>query len=378
MPKPKILVVDDEIIIAMDVKQMLVSFGFEVAAICSSGQDALRLAEVHLPDLILMDIILPGEIDGIEAAGRIRSKHNIPVIYMTANADARTVETARQTEPFAYLNKPIQERDLYSNIDSALNRHQMEKKLRESEENYRSLIEQIDEAVFAMDMAGKMTFMSSAIQEMIGFSPSDIIGRPFKDFIHPEDLPMIQKIVQARMAGQKGWAECRILTQSGGYCWIHASSRPIFVEGRCIGLNGVFMDITDRKEAEEKLQIHEARLASILRVTPIGIGMVVDRVLKEVNDRFCRMTGYSRDELIDRSARILYPSQEEFDRVGREKYKQIREKGTGSVETLFRKKDGSIIHILLSSSPIVPGDLSQGITFTATEIIGPDEKQGNP
>jgi len=219
-----------------------------------------------------------------------------------------------------------------------------------------------------MDLEGKLTFMSSAIEAMIGFSPSDITGRPFKDFIHPEDLPMIQKIMQARLEGQKGWAECRILTQSGGYIWIHASSRPVFAEGRCIGLNGVIMDITDRKEAEEKSRIQEARLASIFRAAPIGIGVVVDRILKEVNERFCRMTGYSRDELVGQSARVLYPTQEEFEREGREKYRQIHEKETGSVETRFRRKDGSVIHILLSSSPIVPGDLSQGVTFTATEI----------
>src|SRR4030042_366064 len=107
MPKPKILVVDDEIIIAMDIQHMLVSFGFDVAAVCSSGQDALRLAETHVPDLILMDIILPGKWDGIEAAKQIRSKLDIPVIYMTANEEPRPVEMARQTEPYAYLNKPI-------------------------------------------------------------------------------------------------------------------------------------------------------------------------------------------------------------------------------------------------------------------------------
>ncbi|MBN1895807.1 PAS domain S-box protein [bacterium] len=378
MPKPKILVVDDEIIIAMDIRHMLESFDYEVAAVCSSGREALRLTEVHQPDLILMDIILPGEIDGIEAASQIRNRYDIPVIYMTANADARTVETARRTEPYAYLNKPIQERDLYSNIDSALYRHQMDKKLRASEENYRNLIEQINEAVFATDLEGKVTFSSAAIQAMTGFQQSEVMGRHFKDFIHPEDLAKIEESVKQRLAGKKGWAECRIRTKSGGYIWIHASSNPLFADGRCVGLNGVMMDITERKMAEEELRLREARVASILRAAPIGIGVVVNRILKEVNDRFCLMTGYSRDELIGRSACVLYPDQEEFERVGREKYRQIRARGTGSIETRFVKKDGSIIHVLLSSSPINPGDLSEGVTFTAMEIKEPDEKPGNP
>jgi PAS domain S-box-containing protein len=103
----------------------------------------------------------------------------------------------------------------------------------------------------------------------------------------------------------------------------------------------------------------QARLESILRAAPIGIGVVLDRVLVEVNDRFCEMTGYSRDELIGRSSRMVYPSQEDYDFVGRVKYEQIRQSGTGTVETRWRRKDGKIIDILLSSSALDRTDLSK-------------------
>jgi len=118
----------------------------------------------------------------------------------------------------------------------------------------------------------------------------------------------------------------------------------------------------------------EARLRSIFRAAPIGIGVVCDRVLTEVNTRLCQMLGYAAEELRGQSARLVYPSDEEFEYVGREKYAQIRQRGAGAVETRFRCKDGRIIDVLLSSTPLDPDDLSAGVTFTALDITG--RKQG--
>lgn len=124
----------------------------------------------------------------------------------------------------------------------------------------------------------------------------------------------------------------------------------------------------ERNRAERSLKESEARLRSIFRAAPIGIGLVSDRVLLEVNDRLCEMTGYAREELVGQSSRILYPSDKEFDWVGREKYAQIHELGTGTVETSWKQKDGSIIEVLLSSTPLDLKDLSAGVTFTALDI----------
>jgi PAS domain S-box-containing protein len=130
----------------------------------------------------------------------------------------------------------------------------------------------------------------------------------------------------------------------------------------------LFRDVTERKRMERALRESETRLASIVRVAPSGIGLVVDRVLKQVNDRLCEMIGYAREELVGQSARVLYPSDEDFEFVGREKYRQIAERGTGTVETRWRCKDGRLIDVLLSSTPLDPGDLSLGVTFTALDI----------
>jgi two-component system, cell cycle sensor histidine kinase and response regulator CckA len=110
------------------------------------------------------------------------------------------------------------------------------------------------------------------------------------------------------------------------------------------------------------------RLRSLLRAAPIGIGLVSNRVVLEVSDEICRMTGYSRDELIGKSARIFYPDEAEFERVGREKYGQIAERGTGSVTTRWKTRDGRVIAVQLSSSPINPDNWSDGVTFTALDV----------
>ncbi|MDZ7777040.1 MAG: PAS domain S-box protein [Bacteroidales bacterium] len=121
-------------------------------------------------------------------------------------------------------------------------------------------------------------------------------------------------------------------------------------------------------QLNRSLEESEEKMRSIYSVAPAGIGVVSDRVLKEVNPRICEMTGYSREELIDKNSRILYPSQEEHDFVGKEKYDQIRAKGTGKVETYWQKKDGTIINILMASTPIDKNDYSKGVTFTALDI----------
>jgi len=127
-------------------------------------------------------------------------------------------------------------------------------------------------------------------------------------------------------------------------------------------------DITERKQTEKSLVERENRIGSIYRSAPVGIGLVNNRFLTNVNDRLCEMTGYLEDELINQSSEILYPSKEDYEYVGKEKYKQIKKYGTGTIETHFKRKDGKIIDVLLSSTPIDLEDLSKGVTFSALDI----------
>jgi len=129
-----------------------------------------------------------------------------------------------------------------------------------------------------------------------------------------------------------------------------------------------FIDITDLKRAYDAVRESESKMKSVFRAAPIGIGVVVNRVLQEVNDFFCEMTGYSREELIGRDARVVYPSDEEYEYVGTHKYKQIEKNQTGTLDTRLKRKDGRIIDVLLSSTAIEPGHPSAGVTFTALDI----------
>jgi CheY-like chemotaxis protein len=127
MTEGRILVVEDEHIVAMGIKRMLKELGYTVTGIASSGEDAISKAESTFPDVVLMDIMLKGEMDGVEASEKIRSRFNIPVVYLTAYSDDNILDRAKRTEPFGYIIKPFDEKDLYSSIEVALQRYRKEK-----------------------------------------------------------------------------------------------------------------------------------------------------------------------------------------------------------------------------------------------------------
>ena len=127
MGKPKILVVEDENVVALEIKKRLLNLGYVVPSVAASGKDAISKAKGFLPDLVLMDIRLKGEMDGIEAAKQIRTEFGIPVIYLTAHSDQETLKRAKQTSPEGYILKPFEEDDLRTIIEVALYKHQKEK-----------------------------------------------------------------------------------------------------------------------------------------------------------------------------------------------------------------------------------------------------------
>jgi len=133
--KTRILVVEDENIIAKDIQNELVGLGYDVLAVVARGEEAVEKAKETSPDLVLMDIIIKGKIDGIEAANQIRNRFNIPVVYLTAYADKKTLERAKITEPFGYLLKPFSEKELCGTIEMALYKHQNYEKLMKSMED---------------------------------------------------------------------------------------------------------------------------------------------------------------------------------------------------------------------------------------------------
>ena len=146
MTKRQILIVEDNTIEARNIQKTLKRLGYAISAVASSGNGAIQKVEETLPDLVLMDIKLDGKMDGIKAAEQIRAHFDIPVVYLTAYANEGLLQRAKITEPFGYILKPFLDRELHTNIEIALYKHKMEKKLRESEVRYREDLEkQIEE-----------------------------------------------------------------------------------------------------------------------------------------------------------------------------------------------------------------------------------------
>ncbi len=266
-------------------------------------------------------------------------------------------------------------------MSSRLVRSQAEEVLRQSEEKFRSIIEQSEDGIFITDEQGRIIAWNRSLEQLTGLPTENMLGRPIweaqfqmtpADQRTPEVYARLQASLQEFLkTGQAPWSgqllEREYLRPDGSRRFVQGITFPIRTPKGFI-LGSITRDLTERRLAEETRRESEAALQSILRAAPIGIGMVTDRVLQFVNDHLCAMLGYTREELIGQSARILYESDEEFERVGRVKYGEIAEQGIGTVETRFRRKDGRVLDILLSSAPLAPGDLSQGVTFTALDI----------
>jgi len=263
-------------------------------------------------------------------------------------------------------------RDHINNINDIIANKLYFGALRASEEKYKALFESANDAIFIMK-DDLFIDCNAKTLEMFGCERDQIVGRsPFH--LSPEYQPdgLDSKILageklDATQAGKSQFFEWRHRRPDGSLFDVEVSLTKFGYNSESYIL-AIVRDITRRKQAERTLRERENRLNSIFRAAPAGIGLVGDRIILDINDRICEMTGYARDELIGKTARILYPSQEEFDYVGREKYELIKKHGTGTVETRWLRKDGVIIDILLSSTPLDPEDLASGVTFTALDI----------
>jgi PAS domain S-box-containing protein len=245
-----------------------------------------------------------------------------------------------------------------------------EERIRESEERYRTLVEISPDAVI-LHRNGIIIYANPAAVRLMGASRADeIVHQNILDYVQPEYLETVRRNIRNDLKGETTpTVEMEMLRVDGVPITIEGRGVRAFIDGEP-AIQVAMRDITERKRTQTALQESESHLRSIIRAAPVGIGLVVSRVIMEVNDQLCEMTGYTAEDLIGQSARILYPSQEEFERVGIEKYGLIALKGSGSVETRWKRKDETIIDILLSSSPLDPNTLSAGVTFTAMDISG--------
>jgi PAS domain S-box len=174
----KILIVEDEGLVAKNIQSRLKRLGYAIVALASSGEEAIRKAEETHPDLVLMDIILEGDMDGVEAAKQIYSRFNIPVVYLTAYADDDTLRRAKITQPFGYILKPFEAKELHSVIEIALHKHKTVRKLEESERWLATTLKSIGDtvAVIVADTNGLITFMNPVAETLTGWKQKNALG----------------------------------------------------------------------------------------------------------------------------------------------------------------------------------------------------------
>jgi diguanylate cyclase (GGDEF)-like protein/PAS domain S-box-containing protein len=302
MSRAKILIVEDESIIAMDLRVRLTALGYTVFSTVSTGEAAIQLAETMRPDLVLMDIVLKGEMDGITAAEQIRKRFDIPVIYATAYSDDQTLQRARVAEPFGYVLKPFADRELVSAIEMALYKHATERQLRESEERFRKLVEQGWDGIVLLDAQGIVKYVSASIARVLGYPVEEMVGSAILGKVHPDDLPTVRAVL-ARAITQPGVPlthAARLRHKDGGWRWTEIVDTNLMGDKSIQAIVLNIRDITERKGVEEALIASEVRYRRLFESAKDGIlildaetGMVVD-----VNPFLVERLGFSREQFL--------------------------------------------------------------------------------
>jgi PAS domain S-box-containing protein len=261
MTNANILVVEDEAIVAKDLQNRLKKFGYKVCGITSSGQEAINKAITIKPDLILMDVRLKGQMDGIEAAEEIHKYLDIPVIYLTAYADENTLERAKITDPFGYLLKPFKERELQTSIEIALTKHRLEKQLKSNKKWLATLLNSISDGVIASDMNQLVTFMNPVAEELTGWQQEEALGKNIAEIFiivdaktrRPLENPL-KKVLQSTDIASLSTATI-LIAKNGTETPIDDSTSPIKDDQDNItGAVLVFRDVTERQQAIEARQ----------------------------------------------------------------------------------------------------------------------------
>ncbi len=220
MTKKTILIVEDESLVARDIEGMVTGLGYNVSAVASSGEAAIRAAAEKGADLILMDIILKGKMDGIAAVEEIRRSRDIPVVYLTAYADDETLERAKKTNPQGYLLKPFEVQELRTTIDFALHKFEEERRLQTSERGLASILDHLGDAVIACDAEGRISFMNPLAESISGWKSAEALGRLFSKtirFLRPDSAKPLAVSARSLLRKEMGDypARCRLKARGG-------------------------------------------------------------------------------------------------------------------------------------------------------------------
>ncbi len=292
MTGESILVVEDEAIIAYNLQRILLNFGYRVPETVDTGLKAVRAVETNKPDLILMDIQLHGDMDGITTAYCMQSRFDLPIIYLTAYAEDSRLTQARQTAPYGYLVKPVQDRELHATIEMALFKHQLDRKLRESEIAYRQLYHNTPAMLQTIDPQGNITQVSDYWLAIFGYTREEVLGRSVLDFVSESRREFVNEEIIPRLleSGVIREVEIQFVCKDARLLDAYCSAVGVKDEqGNLMHYLLALVDITARKSAEAA-ERDQRTLAEALRDTAaalsstLSIEEVLERVLTNVGN----------------------------------------------------------------------------------------------
>jgi hypothetical protein len=289
----RILVVEDERIVARSLRKQLTALGYDVIAQAPSGEEAIQLTEEFLPDLVLMDISLEGPMDGVEAAATIRKRFGFPVVYLTAFSNKEILERARVTEPFGYILKPYEERELHVVIEMALYKHRMERRQQEREQWFAATLRSIGDAVIATDDDGHITYMNPLAERLTCWTVQDALGQALHEvvrLVHEESRqPVEAPLDQAMQGGTPANGIVLIARDRSERAIEGCVSRITGEQGDGVGRVVVFRDVTWRKRLEK--QFRQAKKME-------AVGRVAGGVAHALNNLMTVVLGHS-DLMLD-------------------------------------------------------------------------------
>ncbi len=341
MSKIKVLIVEDEQLMALDLKEKLEDMEFIVTGITVTGQQTIEQIRLTQPDLVLMDIVIEGNIDGIETADRIRRLFNIPVIYLTAFTDRETMKRAKTSEPFAYLVKPYNEWELKFLIEIATYKHRLEKELSASEKSYRNLAENLPAIVYrtflqTAKIEGKkpVEFFNDQLREATGYNDDELQFTgvcALESIIIPGDrqkvIATLEKAIEKTRAFE---IDYRAAHKDGSIKYFHERGKVVLdKDGNPHFIEGVIFDISERKRTEAALQQERDRAQRYLDIA--GVMMVAINSKHEVeliNREGCKILGYSEAEIIGKSWFDNFIPKKDIDTV-KEVFKRLLEGEVG-------------------------------------------------
>ena len=374
MPKPKVLVVEDEGIIAADIQTTLKNLGYEISGVVDSGEDAIKTAGEKLPDLILMDILLRGNVDGIDAAKAILDKFRIPVIYLSAHEDDKTIERTRDTHPYGFVLKPFSERDLNATLKMALFQYNAERKLQESEERYFRLTENARDVIYRMSLPdGKYEYINNASEDLFGYTPAEFYAEPllFERIIHPDWKHYFKVNWERLLEGNVPPVyEYQIIHKSGETRWMN--QRNVLItdkKGVPAALEGIVTDVTEQKKAEATIRKQQEEYRMILDSVPALIFFKDDNnKMLRVNKLAASTKGSTVEQMEGKYTEEFYPDEAadylkddlEVVRSGKPKLGIVERIETGSGEKIWIKTDkfphrnekGEVIGVLVFAQDI--------------------------